>query len=218
MVIRALQLLAALCFVGQWLYMVTVRVSDHTMMMLPILAAFLLLCTAVVKEVTIRGFAVILAGGVVNFLFGWLMETLETVPLYLDQIGAVIVALLIGPTAGVASSALGALMWSFVSPFALPYAAASAVAPFVAGIFKKMGGFFSIWAVIVSALLAGFAVGLVATPIRLVHNDSGQVGEVLWQAMVGTITADGWASDPIDKVVIFVVAYLVTPYIAKRLG
>lgn len=202
--------LASLALLGQWLYLVVaqpkeIQLSSATWVSVAVLALF----AAMWQRLSWRSLVIILIGALVNVGVGVFTDYYFWIPFYGDQLGGVIVAMLLGPTEGVAASCLGSLIWGTFFPHSLPYAAANALAPLMAGLDKKLGGSFQITMVIASAIFCGFITGILAVPIRFVAEDLPFGVELVVEALIGAFNWTGWASDPLDKVVIFVLAYLI---------
>lgn len=83
----------------------------------------------------------------INIILGQTVASVLKVPIYLDSIGTVLVAVLAGPIPGLLTGLLANLIWTYVlpaplnSPYAAPFAIVAAEIGLVAGLFA-MGGFF----------------------------------------------------------------------------
>jgi energy-coupling factor transport system substrate-specific component len=106
------------------------------------------------------------AGIAINMVLGQLASMLK-LPIFLDSIGTVIVALLAGPLAALVAGLTTNLIWGLLtSPVAAAFAPVAAVIGLVAGLCARAGGFRSLPRVLFSSLLITLAVVVVATPIR----------------------------------------------------
>jgi energy-coupling factor transport system substrate-specific component len=118
------------------------------------------------KAVTMAGAVRLIAvGATLNLGVGYLVTTLK-LPLYLDSIGTVFVAIVGGPWTGIAAGIVAALVAGILFNPSLPY-----YIPVVCAIgglagFLARRGFFASWPrVILGGLLQGVVALIVATPI-----------------------------------------------------
>jgi energy-coupling factor transport system substrate-specific component len=153
-----------------------------------------------------------------NIAIGQLAGSLG-LPLYLDAIGTVLVAVLAGPSAGAATGALSNIVWMLINPTVLPFAAGSALIGLLAGCAARYGLFRRFYLVPVAGLLVGVVAGVVAAPIAtFVFGGTSGIGtgaivsafRAMGDTLLAATTKQGLLSDPLDKAVVFtVVAFLV---------
>jgi energy-coupling factor transport system substrate-specific component len=83
----------------------------------------------------------------INIILGQTVASVLKVPIYLDSIGTVLVAVLAGPIPGLLTGLLANLIWTYVlpaplnSPYAAPFAVVAAEIGLVAGIAASLGFF-----------------------------------------------------------------------------
>lgn len=103
----------------------------------------------------------------INIAIGQTVVYLK-LPVYLDSIGTVFVAVVCGPWAGALTGAFSNIIWgSLVDPNALPWFPVAFFIGFVAGWCAKFGLFKTWWKVVISGLLIAFTAALVSTPIAV---------------------------------------------------
>ncbi len=104
---------------------------------------------------------------VLNIVLGQLVSLLK-LPIFLDSIGTVLVALLAGPWAGGLTGLLTNLIWGLISdPVAVAFAPVAMIIGIVAGLCAKYGLFKKWWQAILSGAIITVALSFVAIPIRV---------------------------------------------------
>lgn len=104
---------------------------------------------------------------VLNIVVGQITDTLA-LPVFLDSIGTMLVAILAGPWAGLATGLLTNLIWGLISsPVAAAFAPVAGVIGLAAGLCARYGLFSTWWKAIISGILIGVAASIVAVPIRV---------------------------------------------------
>lgn len=102
----------------------------------------------------------------VNIALGQVVSTLK-LPVFLDAIGTILAALLMGPWVGMLTGLCTNLIWGLISgPVAAAFAPVSMAIGLTAGLLGRYGLFRSLPLAIVSGVLVTVVVTLVATPIR----------------------------------------------------
>ncbi|ASJ24875.1 ECF transporter S component [Laribacter hongkongensis] len=165
------------------------------------------------------------AGIAINMVIGQLASMLK-LPVFLDSIGTLLVALLAGPLAAMTTGLVTNLIWGLItSPVAAAFAPVAAVIGLVAGVLARMGGFRSLPRVLLSSLVITLAVVLVATPIRayLFGGATGSgadfvvayfnaMGSKLLESVAITVLGVNLA----DKVISALIAWLIVRGLAER--
>ncbi|MEJ5998815.1 hypothetical protein [Corynebacterium sp. H130] len=211
--------------VGNWTYLCVVRPniqwtgqweSDFE------IQQFLLLLVAV-------GFAIFSIVGVTNWrdaailLFGILIDLVigraifaTSIPLYLDTIGAVMVAVLLGPRQGAICAAGVSLLLYPVAPALLPLAIVNITVAALAGIMAQFGGFNGPGPITMNALFTGVVSTIVSAPVSLYlamnYSTNGEnvqfsVAESIIGSLLGPPFSGGTPSDLLDKLVVFWLVY-----------
>ena len=103
----------------------------------------------------------------INVVIGEIVVLLK-LPVYLDSIGTVLVAVLCGPWAGALTGTLSNTIWGLlIDPNALPWWPVALFIGFVAGWCARGGLFKSWWKVIIAGFLVALTAALASTPIAV---------------------------------------------------
>lgn len=226
--------LAALLLLVQWALPVMMPLSDSLMsfvgtnvnwiVVATLVGAMVLLGIVVIPTLDKRSALLLLAGVLLDQGIGEAVFRLN-LPLYLDTLGSVLVAALLGPTAGVFCATVSCSLWIFIAPVGIPFAAASIVTAWIAGLVARLDGFSNWLTMVVSGLVAGLSVSIVSSPLMYVLVNSSKPRESfdIYTSLVAVdsyfqVPFSAWAllSDPVDKVVIFAVVFFVAPRLAQR--
>ncbi|MFM8321512.1 MAG: ECF transporter S component [Chloroflexota bacterium] len=162
---------------------------------------------------------------VLNIVLGQLVSLLK-LPIFLDSIGTVLVALLAGPWAGGLTGLLTNLVWGLISdPVAAAFAPVAMIIGIVAGLCARAGLFKQWWQAILSGVLITLALSVIAIPIRVYMfgglTGSGAdfitayllaTGRDLFSAVIFTVITDNL----IDKVVTALLAWAIVQGLPKR--
>jgi len=161
----------------------------------------------------------------INIAVGQIVVILR-LPVYLDSIGTVLVAVLCGPWAGALTGALSNIIAGMIfGPDWFPWFPVAAVIGATAGVMANIGFFKSWWKVAVT----GFAIAIVATIISSLINvavyggitASGssfitayllQSGQGIWEAVIAT----SFLTEPIDKITTAMIAFAIIQGLPKR--
>lgn len=162
---------------------------------------------------------------VLNIVLGQVVSLLK-LPIFLDSIGTVLVALLAGPWAGGLTGLLTNLIWGLISdPVAAAFAPVALIIGVVAGLCAKYGLFKRWWQVVISGVIITVALSVIAIPIRVYMfggvTGSGAdfivayllaTGRDLFSAVIITVISDNL----IDKVVTALLAWGIVKGLPKR--
>ena len=138
---RLLELLGAAAIAATFIFLVLTQPADiagglasgSTLVALGgFLLGAVLLIVGVLPTLPTSTVVLIPVALVLNIVLGQLMGT-SGLPFYFDAIGTVLIAVLAGPAAGAATGALSSIVWSFINPTVLPFAAGAALIGFLAG-------------------------------------------------------------------------------------
>jgi PAS domain S-box-containing protein len=154
-----------------------------------------------------------------NLAVGALVRNALRWPLYLDSIGTILVGALLGPLAGAVTGAVSNLLWGALlgEPSILPYTITAAFIGWAAGFAVAHGAFRRISTVVLSGFLVGLGAALVSAPITayLFGDVTGTGADYLMSQFAATganllqaATIQGIISDPLDKIISFVAAWL----------
>lgn len=162
-----------------------------------------------------------------NISIGQIVGTLTPLPLYLDSLGTVLIGVLAGPAAGALTGVLGSLIWGVtINPTLIAFTAGAAFIGAAAGWAAQLGAFRALWRTIIAGAVIGIPAGVLGAPVAAFIFGGGLgVGT---GGVVATLQAAGMEmlqatftqaifSDVADKVIIFVLVYVVVASLPKRL-
>jgi len=162
------------------------------------------------KDFTTFTWVLIAVAIVINIAVGQLVSLLK-LPIFLDSIGTVLVAVLAGPWAGGLAGLITNLIWGVISsPVAAAFAPVAMVIGIAAGYCARMGLFKNWWTAILAGLIITVFNSVVAVPIRL-YMFGGVTGSgadfamayllALGRDLFGSVVVTVFTSNVIDKVV-----------------
>lgn len=177
------------------------------------------------KEFSTFNLALIAVAIAINIAVGTLVLGLK-VPLYLDSIGTVIVGVLVGPWAGAATGFLANIIWAFLgNPAYAPFAGVAAIIGALAAAFGRAGWVKIWWKSALAGLISGVVAALVSAPIAA-YVFGGTLGAgtdaivAMFRATgldaLGANMAQGITSDPIDKMITFLVVWAILQALPAR--
>jgi energy-coupling factor transport system substrate-specific component len=158
------------------------------------------------------GIAINIAIGTIVFRLG--------LPLYLDSIGTVFVAVIAGPWVGALTGLLSNLIWglSGINPIYAPYAPVALVIGLMAGFFAQAGWFRQWWKAILAGIITGIVAAIISAPITAYLfggvTGSGTDAVVAFFRFAGASVLEaalgqGIVSDPLDKAITFLLVFLI---------
>lgn len=170
-------------------------------------------------------FVVIAFAIVLNIVVGQLVSLLK-LPIFLDSIGTILVALLAGPLAGGLTGLLTNLIWGLISsPVAAAFSPVAMVIGIVAGLCAKYGLFKTWWLAVISGVIIAVFNAVVAVPIRL-YLFGGITGSgvdfitaymlALGKDLFGSVVVTVFTSNLFDKVVTAGLAWGIVRNLPKR--
>ncbi|WP_285250909.1 ECF transporter S component [Pseudarthrobacter sp. fls2-241-R2A-168] len=217
---RLLEILGALAIAGTYIYLVLNQPADITggpgsasalIALSGFLAGAILLIVAVLPALPTSTLVLIPVALVLNIVLGQFVGS-TLVPFYLDAIGTVLVAVLAGPAAGAATGALSSIVWSFLNPTVLPFAAGAALIGCLAGLAARYGLFRRFYLAPVAGFVTGIIGGVVSAPVAafVFGGTSGVATGAIVSAfrsmgdsLLAAITKQALISDPMDKAIVF---------------
>jgi energy-coupling factor transport system substrate-specific component len=161
----------------------------------------------------------------INVVIGQIVVLLR-LPVYLDSIGTVIVAVIAGPWAGALTGTLSNIIWGLlIDPNAFPWFPVALMIGFMAGWCAIWGLFKSWWKVVIAGFIVALTAAIVSTPIAVYLyggiTASGssfitafllQTGQGIWEAVLST----NFLVEPLDKIATCLLAYAVLNGLSKR--
>lgn len=177
------------------------------------------------KDFSTLTLALMAVGIVLNLVLGQTVSLLK-LPIFLDSLGTVIVALLAGPWAGGLTGLLSNLIWGMISdPVAAAFTPVAMIIGIVAGLCAKYGLFKTWWQAIISGVLITLALSLVAIPIR-VYMFGGVTGSgadfvtayllATGQSLFSSVIITVIGNNLVDKIVTAVVGWGIVKGLPKR--
>lgn len=162
----------------------------------------------------------------INIAIGQIIVLLK-LPVYLDSIGTVLVGLLAGPWAGLVTGALTNLIWglSGLNPAYTPFFYVAAAIGLLAGVFGNLGWAKKIWLWLAAGLITGVVAAILSAPTAAaIYGGVTGAGTDLIVAFLRASGASviqaafgqGIVSDPLDKVVTFLVVWLIVVALPLR--
>lgn len=161
----------------------------------------------------------------INVVMGEIVVQLK-LPVYLDSIGTVLVAVLCGPWAGALTGALSNTIWGLaIDPNALPWWPVAFFIGFVAGWCAVGGLFKSWWKVVVAGFLIALTAATVSTPIAvylyggITASGSSFITAYLLQTGQGVLQAvfsTNFLVEPVDKITTSMLAFAIILGLSTR--
>ena len=179
------------------------------------------------KEFTTLTLVLIPVAIAINVAVGQLVLALK-VPLYLDSIGPVLVGVLVGPWAGALTGFLSNFIWTITGwfPQAVAWAGVAAIIGALAGVFRQGDWFKVWWKSLVAGLITGIIAAILSAPIAA-YVFGGVTGSgtdalvAMFRAAgldaLGANMAQGVVSDPLDKMVTFLIIWAILLVLPERL-
>lgn len=185
----------------------------------------ILLAAGSIHRLSTNTIAMIPVAIALNIVVGQLVAVIG-IPVYLDSIGTVLVAVLAGPAAGVVTGILTNVIWGLtLSPIALPFAVVQVVIGVMAGYAARLGLFRKIWTAPLAGAVTGVVAAMLSAPISAFifgGVTGGGTGALVgmfqaWgQSLLGATTLQGLLSDPLDKLITFTVVVLILAALPGR--
>jgi len=174
-----------------------------------------------------RILALIAVAIVINIVGGQLNDLLR-LPIFLDSIGTILVAVLAGPIAGGLTGLLTNLIIGLIfAPVAAAFAPVALVIGVVAGLLARAGWFRTFWQAALSGVLIAAALTVVAVPIRIYLfggvTGSGadffiaylaNVGQTLFSSVAVTV----FTANIADKVISALLVWAIISKLPERLS
>ncbi|MDP8958540.1 MAG: ECF transporter S component [Actinomycetota bacterium] len=179
----------------------------------------------VAGEFTTRAWVLIPIGIAINVVGGVLVNVLR-LPVFLDVIGTIMVAVLAGPWVGALTGTLTNVILGVVArPTLIPYAIVNAAIGLVAGYLALGGWFKRIWKVAVVGIALVFTAVLTASPITvwLFGGVTGSGADLVrgallaaGQEIIQSVVTTAFIVEPIDKIASAFIAFFLARAIPLR--
>lgn len=233
---RVLLVIAGLMIALTWLTLVITQPQDSqwesladarssTIALVGFLVPALLILVVIVPRLPVRTLTLLPVALAINVVLGQVVGTMGLpLPLYLDSIGTVLVGALAGPVAGVGTGVLTSLVWGTFNPTVVPFAAAYAFVGLAAGLLRPWfrGAW---WRIGAAGLVVGFITALLSAPIAsFIFGGTAGTGTGLLVTFYRSLGAEpmtavflqSWTSDPLDKLIVFTIIWIVIRALPQR--
>ncbi len=176
------------------------------------------------KEFGLITIALIPVAIALNIAVGQMVSVLK-LPVYMDCMGTVLVAITCGPFAGALTGALSNLVWGLFSPSALPFIPVAAWIGFVAGLCARYGLFSTWWQAAIAGLVVALTTPFVATPIVVCvyggveGSGASLITAILVKSGVKISSAAFYKNlmvEPVDKIPTALIAFAVVRGMSQR--
>ncbi|WP_414164807.1 ECF transporter S component [Superficieibacter sp. BNK-5] len=161
----------------------------------------------------------------INMIGGQLVSMLK-LPIFLDSIGTLISAVLLGPWIGMLTGLLTNLLWGLLTdPVAAAFAPVAMVIGLVAGGLARAGWFRTLPKVIISGIIITLAVTVVAVPLRtwLFGGVTGSGADlfVAWmhsmgQNLIESVAITVLGANLIDKILTAIIVWVLLRQLPQR--
>ena len=233
---RALLIISGVLIAATWLYLVLTQPTDSvwgaladsrssTIALVGFVLPAILALIAVIPRLPVRTLTLLPVALALNIVVGQVVGTMGLpLPLYFDSFGTVLVGALAGPAAGLVTGVLSALVWGTFNPTVVPFAAAYAFVGVTAGLLRRWWTG-SWWRIALAAILVGFVTALLSAPIAsFIFGGTAGTGTGLLVSFYRSLGFDtlfavflqSWTSDPLDKLIVFSVIWLVIRALPQR--
>jgi energy-coupling factor transport system substrate-specific component len=185
-----------------------------------------LIIWGVSRQFTTSTYALIPLAVAINIVVGDIAQSVLKLPVYLDSIGTVLVAVLVGPWAAAATGGISNVIWGLFRIVPLPFAVVAIVIGLVAGLFARLGWFKRFYLVPVAGLVTGIVAALLSAPLSAFIFDgvTGNGTDAIVAAfraygnsILAAATMQGLVADPLDKLLSFSIVYLILLALPPRM-
>jgi energy-coupling factor transport system substrate-specific component len=160
-----------------------------------------------------------------NLTIGQIVLVLK-LPVYLDSIGTVLVAVICGPWAGALTGALSNVIAGFIlDPGWFPWFPVAAAIGATAGMMASIGYFKSWWKVVVTGFVIALVATIVGTPINIaVYGGISASGSSIITAflletgksVLAAVLTTNFIAEPIDKISTSLLAFAIIDGLSAR--
>jgi energy-coupling factor transport system substrate-specific component len=161
----------------------------------------------------------------INVVIGQIVVFLR-LPVYLDSIGTVLVAVLAGPWAGALTGTLSNIIWGLIiDPNAFPWFPVALFIGFVSGWCAIWGLFKNWWKVAITGFLVAITAAVVSTPIAvylyggITASGSSFITAYLLETGRGVFNAvfsTNFLVEPVDKIATTMLAFAIIKGLSQR--
>jgi energy-coupling factor transport system substrate-specific component len=183
------------------------------------------LVQSIKKDFNIMTWVLIPVAIAINVVIGEIVVLLK-LPVYLDSIGTVLVAVICGPWAGALTGTLSNIVWGLaIDPNAFPWFPVALFIGFTAGWCAKFGLFKSWWKVIIAGFFVMLAAVIVGSPISvylyggITASGSSFITAFLLESGKGvlqSVLTTNFIAEPIDKITTCLLAFAIIQGLSVR--
>ncbi|WP_066073233.1 ECF transporter S component [Neobacillus soli] len=175
-------------------------------------------------DFTLIAILLIPIGVAINVVISQLVQVLR-IPLYLDAIGTMLVAMIAGPWVGLVTGGLTNVIKSIFSPTELPFAIVSMVIGLTVGYFSIKKMFTSVGKTIIAGVILTFIVIIVSTPISVIlfggsTGDSSSAVRAIFlasgQGIWKSVFSSNLLIESIDKILSLLITYTIVKKMSDR--
>jgi energy-coupling factor transport system substrate-specific component len=160
----------------------------------------------------------------VNIVGGQIAVLLK-LPVYLDTIGTLLIAILAGPWVGALTGLLSNLINGIFDPTFIPFAIVSIVVGLVAGFFSRVKLFSTVWKTVLAGILIGLVAAIVSAPI-VAYLFGGVTGSgstlitgvflAAGQSLIESVLTSSIITDLADKVISCLICFFIIRSMSSR--
>lgn len=185
-----------------------------------------LIIWGVARQFTTSTYALIPLAVAINIVVGDIVQSVLKLPVYLDSIGTVLVAVLVGPWAAAATGGISNVIWGLFRVVPLPFAVVAIAIGLLAGVFARLGWFKRAYLAPLAGLITGVAAALLSAPLSafIFNGVTGSGTDAIVAAfraygnsILAAATFQGLVADPLDKLLSFLIVYLIVLALPPRL-
>ena len=178
------------------------------------------------KEVNATTIPLIAFGAALNIVVGQAVQLIK-LPLYLDSIGTVLIACLVGPLAGMLTGAFAnltlGLFFNYAFIFFIPV---TLVIGAFSGIVARIGVFKRWYTAVPAGLIQGLLSAVASAPIAAFMFGGVTMGgtdflvlyfRAIGRSIIQSAFLQGLAADPIDKAVSYLIVYFLLTRIPRSI-
>jgi energy-coupling factor transport system substrate-specific component len=177
------------------------------------------------KDFTTMTWVLIPVAIAINVVIGQIVVVLR-LPVFLDSIGTVLVAVVAGPWAGALTGTLSNIIWGLlIDPNALPWWPVALMIGFVAGWCAVLGLFKSWWKVMITGFIVAVTAAIISTPIAvylfggITASGSSFITAYLLQTgrdLIPAVLSTNFLVEPFDKIATCLLAFAIIGGLSVR--
>jgi len=184
------------------------------------------LIDSIKKDFVIATWALMPLAIAINLVASQIVSLLK-LPIFLDSIGTVLVAVVCGPWAGLLTGVITNIVGGILlDPSFIPFAPVAAVIGLVAGLMANVGWFKTWWKAALSGIVVTLALIIVAAPIKILvyggitPNSIGAITSIIIASghdVLQTVLGITLVTNLVDKIITTLVAWGILVVLPARL-